>query len=79
MHRSSLTLRRGKAISGARKRGALRELEYREEGKRLDQKLEERWVSMRRALNAGLQSLDSGLIWAIESPWEGQSAGRVCI
>lgn len=55
-------------LRGLKVCGTLRALEDRAGRERLDQKLEKRWVSVGRALNAKLKSLDLRLLWVIESP-----------
>lgn len=62
----------GRKLRGVQVCGTLGELEERAGRERLDQKLEKRWVSMGRALNAKLKSLDFRLTWVIESPWKVQ-------
>ena len=75
MNRSSLTQREGK-LRGVKGCGTLRELEDRVGRERLDQRLEKRWVSMGRALNAKLKSLDFRLHVGHRKPLE---ALAVCV
>lgn len=74
----------GRKLRGVQVCGTLGELEERAGRERLDQKLEKRWVSMGRALNAKLKEFGLQTYVGHRKPLEGSAVcvwggGGVCI